>query len=60
VTSPRAKLKRASERHRAALEARNVAIVDARAAGLSLRELAEVTDLGVESVRRILIKRGVS
>jgi hypothetical protein len=59
-TSPRARVKRASERYRDALEARNVAIVEGRSGGMSLRELAEVTGLGVESVRRILIKRGVS
>jgi hypothetical protein len=34
TTSPRARFKRANERHRDALEARNVAIVEGRSAGM--------------------------
>ena len=57
--SPRTRVKRASERYAAARLARDTAIVDARAAGMSLREIADVSDLAVESVRRVLKAKGV-
>ena len=53
-------LKRTNESVERAIELRNEKLVLASRAGSSLRQLAEATGLGVETVRRILIARGVA
>ena len=55
----RAKVERAARRLGDAHIARDFALVEARAAGMSLRELADASDLGVETVRRILKSKGI-
>jgi hypothetical protein len=56
----RTKVERAARRLADAHIARDVALVEARAAGMSLRELADASDLGVETVRRILKSKGIA
>lgn len=51
---PSAKLKRAQLKFDAARAERDRALREGREAGLSLRTLAELTGLGVETVRRIV------
>ena len=49
-----------SARLAVALAQRDVALLAGKEAGLSLRELAAASGLGVETVRRMLIEEGVT
>lgn len=55
-----ARVRRTTEHVSIAREAQTLALVVGSEAGLSLRELAAASGLGVETVRRALIAEGVT
>lgn len=60
MPSPRARVKQTAKRYEVAREKRDTAIVEGRAAGMSLREIADACGIAVESVRRVIASREVA